>query len=69
MRSSRQTGQCWRSICFRTGRIVHGVVQSALDGAQDIGLVVNMAQAMLTQVDNTFAGTPDPLDEPPAEGG
>ena len=56
-------------ICFRTGRIVHGVVQSALDGAQDIGLVVSLAERMLVQVDNTFEGNPDPIDEVPQQGG
>ncbi len=56
-------------VCFRTGRVVHGVVQSALDGAQDIGLVVGLARKMLVHVENAFDGTADPLDEDPNEGG
>jgi hypothetical protein len=38
-------------ICFRTGRIVHAVVQSGLDGTQDIALSVRLAERMLRRVD------------------
>jgi hypothetical protein len=55
-------------VCFRTGRIVHGIVQSALDGAHDIALTVRLAQKMLTQVERTFAGNPDPVDPDPNAG-
>lgn len=41
-------------VCFRTGRILHAVVQSGLNGSQDIGLSVRVAQRMLIQVDDVF---------------
>lgn len=44
------------NVCFRTGRIVHAVVQSGLDGTQDIALSVRLAQRMLKRVDAAFAG-------------
>ena len=44
------------NICFRTGRIVHAVVQSGLEGTQDIALSVRLAQRMLKRVDAAFAG-------------
>ena len=56
------------AICFRTGRIVHGVVQSGLEGTQDIGLVVRMARRMLAHVNSTFDGNPEPLDPAPETG-
>jgi hypothetical protein len=56
-------------ICFRTGRIVHGVIQSGLDGTQDIGLVVRLAQRLLTRVENAYDGVDDPLDELDGEEG
>jgi hypothetical protein len=49
-------------VCFRTGRIVHGVVQRAWDGSQDPNFVIGLARDMLTHVDNSFAGVDDPLD-------
>jgi hypothetical protein len=55
-------------FCFRTGRVVHGIVQNALDGAQDMRLVVNLARRMLVRVENVFAGRPDPVDDDPAGG-
>jgi len=57
------------AVCFRTGRIVHGVVQSGLDGTADIALVVRMARRMLAHVDETFAGKPVPLDPAPEDAG
>ena len=50
-------------LCFRTGRIVHGLVQSALDGAQDIGLIVRLGRRMLGHIENAYDGVEDPLDE------
>ena len=42
-------------VCFRTGRIVHAVVQNALDGSQDVELTVWLARRMLERVDIAFA--------------
>jgi hypothetical protein len=56
-------------VCFRTGRIVHGVVQTSLDGSQDIGLVIRLAERMESHVALTYAGKAEPVDEDPnAEG-
>jgi hypothetical protein len=56
-------------VCFRTGRVVHGVVQRAWDGSQDPNFVIGLARDMLTHVDNTFGGVDDPLDTEEEEGG
>jgi len=37
-------------VCFRTGRIVHAVVQTGLDGTQDVALSVTLAERMLAHV-------------------
>ena len=50
-------------VCFRTGRIVHGVVQTGLKGTEDIGLSVTLAERMLDRVDQTFEGEAAPLDD------
>ncbi|MGI8926088.1 MAG: hypothetical protein ACR2HN_05500 [Tepidiformaceae bacterium] len=42
-------------VCFRTGRIVHAVVQSGLEGTADTGLSVRLARRMLAHVDDAFA--------------
>jgi hypothetical protein len=55
-------------VCFRTGRIVHGVVQTSLDGAQDIGLVISLAERMESHVRLTYEGKAEPIDEAPAPG-
>jgi hypothetical protein len=56
-------------VCFRTGRIVHGVVQTGLKGADDRELTIELAERMLDRVDETFAGNPAPLDEEEASQG
>lgn len=38
-------------VCFRTGRIVHAIVQSGLEGTQDVGLSVRLAEKMLKRID------------------
>jgi hypothetical protein len=43
-------------VCFRTGRVVHAVVQGGLDGTQDTDLGVVLAERMLTYVNATFDG-------------
>jgi hypothetical protein len=55
-------------VCFRTGRIVHGVMQTAFEGAQDIALTVRLAERMLARVDETFSGKAVPLDTPTNQG-
>jgi hypothetical protein len=42
------------AICFRTGRIVHAIVASGLDGTQDIGGGVRLAKKMLIHIDAAF---------------
>lgn len=74
---SQQQEQLGKSVdtilCFRTGRIVHAVVQTGLDGTQDVGLSVKLARRMLARVDEAFDGkqatdgsseTPTPSAEP-----
>ena len=41
-------------VCFRTGRIVHAVVQNALAGSEDVALAVRLARRMLERVDVEF---------------
>ena len=41
-------------VCFRTGRIVHAVVQNGLEGTQDVGLNLRMAERMLERVRAAF---------------
>jgi hypothetical protein len=52
-------------VCFRTGRIVHGVVQSSFDGAQDIALVVGLARKMFDRTEAWFDGSGAAPDEDP----
>ena len=49
-------------VCFRTGRVVHAVVQTGLDGTQDVGLSVTLAERMLAHVNAAFdaRATPTP---------
>ena len=56
-------------VCFRTGSVVHGIIQNARQGGDDIALVVGLAQRMLERAKNEFAGDPDPLDKPSSDGG
>ena len=46
------------TVCFRTGRIVHAVIQQGLDGTQDIALSVRLAHKMLAHVDDAFDAMP-----------
>ncbi len=43
-------------VCFRTGRVVHAVLQSGLDGTADIALNVRTARRMLERVRALFDG-------------
>lgn len=54
-------------LCFRTGRVVHAVVQTGLDGTQDVALAVKLAQRMLARVDAAFDGKAPPSPTPGAE--
>jgi hypothetical protein len=44
------------NVCFRTGRIVHVISQSGLDGTQDVALSVSLAKKMLRRIDLVFDG-------------
>ncbi len=48
------------AVCFRTGRIIHAVVQSGLEGTQDVALNVRLAQKMLARVDDALKGKTTP---------
>ena len=50
------------TVCFRTGRIVHAVIQQGLQGTQDIPLSVRLAQKMLGRVNDSFDGKAPPSD-------
>jgi len=52
-------------VCFRTGRVVHGVVQRAWDGSQDEEFVIGLAKEMLGHAENAFKGKDDPIDPDP----
>jgi len=41
-------------VCFRTGRVVHAVRQSGLDGTEDIALNVRLARRMYERVLSVF---------------
>jgi hypothetical protein len=56
-------------VCFRTGRIVHGVQQTGLDGSQDVALVIQLAARMEQHVIRTYAGEPEPIDPDPHDQG
>lgn len=43
-------------VCFRTGRVVHAIVQTGFNGSQDIGLSVRLARRMLDRVEAVFSG-------------
>lgn len=43
-------------VCFRTGRVLHAVVQNGLDGTQDTEVSVQLARRMLSYVDAAFSG-------------
>jgi hypothetical protein len=52
-------------ICFRTGRIVSGVVQTSFLGSENRSLVLELAKKMLLHVNETFQGKPVQLDDEP----
>jgi hypothetical protein len=52
------------TICFRTGRIVHAVVQTGLNGTQDIALAMRLAQRQLVRAERTLDGHPDDKEVP-----
>lgn len=52
-------------VCFRTGRIVHGVIQTSFLGAENNALVLELAKKMLLRVNETFKGAPSPKDPEP----
>lgn len=41
-------------VCFRTGRVVHAVIQNGLDGTEDIALGVRIARRMYEHVRTVF---------------
>jgi len=47
------------NVCFRTGRIVHAIAQSGLEGTQDIALSIRLAERMLDHVEAAFAAAED----------
>jgi len=51
------------TVCFRTGRVMHSIQLTGLDGTQDIALAVKLAEKMLVRVDAVFAGKPMPIEE------
>ncbi len=51
------------TVCFRTGRVVHAIVQSGLEGTQDIALSVRLAERMLKRVEAVFDGKAEPLED------
>ena len=55
------------AVCFRTGRIVHGVIQTAFLGAENPTLVTDLAKKMLDHVDKTFSGKPPTKDPEPTK--
>ena len=42
-------------VCFRTGRVVHAVVQNGFDGSEDVALTVRIARRMYENVRAVFA--------------
>ena len=50
------------AVCFRTGRILHAIVQSGLEGTSDVALSVKLAEKMLARVDAVYAGKPMPTE-------
>lgn len=55
-------------VCFRTGRVVHAVVQGGLDGTQDTDLGIDLARRMLVYVNATFDGEDIESDSGPEDG-
>lgn len=51
------------TICFRTGRIVHAVQETAIEGVEDIASSIRIAQTLLARVDAVFEGDLPPADE------
>lgn len=58
------------AICFRTGRVVHAVMQTGLEGTEDVSLGVKLARRMLARVNPVFDGKKPPsLEEPTPDRG
>lgn len=55
-------------VCFRTGRVVHAIVQSGLEGTHDQELSIDLAKKMLQNVDAYFKGEPLPEEDEDSEG-
>lgn len=57
------------TICFRTGRILHAVQGISAPGPSDAGLVLTLAEAMLSHINASFDGhgvappTPEPTQD------
>lgn len=47
-------------VCFRTGRLVHAILQNGLDGTQSIDKTVALAERKLEYVDAAFEGQDPP---------
>jgi hypothetical protein len=50
-------------VCFRTGRVVHAVVQSGLEGTERRELSIELAQKMENNIRGFFKGEPVPADD------
>ena len=55
------------TVCFRTGRIVHAVQQTSIDGIQDIGGSIRTAYVLLDHVNDAYEGNV-PADEEDEDG-
>lgn len=53
------------TVCVRTGRIIHAITLTGLEGTEDVSLAVQLAQRMVARIDDAFAGKPVPADETP----
>lgn len=53
-------GEIDTAVCFRTGRIVHAVFVSGLEGTQDIAMDVRLAKKMLSRVEDALTGSTRP---------
>ncbi|HET7738187.1 MAG TPA: hypothetical protein VFK32_06395 [Tepidiformaceae bacterium] len=50
-------------VCFRTGRVVHSIIASGLDGSQDLAETYRLARQMLERVDLAY----DAIGDAPAD--
>lgn len=51
------------TVCFRTGRIVHVVQDTWIDGTEDVGASIRAAYNLLDRVNDAYNGTVEPLPE------